>query len=383
MAEDIVPALLEKIRRAFISEILKNERLKKLLDKLEAGEATYADANEQAIEVGEILARVLADAIKPEDLPNGTMYYNIAERILDPTLKTNHQLVTAYASDVQRILNEKAGLHIKPQIPAVNQERIDGLVNRISSEPFKIGKWLLSEPVVNFSQSIVDDLVKENADFQYKAGLQPKVIRRSVGGCCDWCDGLVGTYNYPYEVPEDVWRRHRYCRCVVEYDPANGAKRRNVHTKRVTGSDEDRQMRMRQYNRWKSEDEESKAKKLADRINFFAGEKNKVLPAELKEWIGDNKYKELIRKAEGEEAKKYVRTAYRKSSIIGDGGTVDVRRFELTTGRNLGRNGRTHAKKVDDLVKQVNKSLTKEMGLADREFLESELEKLLEVQGWS
>lgn len=381
MAEDIVPALLEKIRRAFSSEILKNERLKKLLDKLEAGEANYADANDQAIEIGEILAKVFKQNIAPENLPDGMMYYNIAERLLNSTLETNYELASTYAMEVQTNLNHKAGLNLKAQKPEKNQERIDGLIDRVSSEPYEQVEWLLDEPVINYTQSVVDDTISANADFQYKAGLRPKIIRKSTGKCCDWCDRLVGEYDYPEEVPDDVWRRHRYCRCKVEYDPGNGAKRRNVHTKKVSGSEEDRQMRMRQYNRWKSEDDESKAKKLADRINFFAGENNKVLPVELKEWIGNNKYKDLLHKVEGEEAKKYVRTAYRKSSIIGDGGTVDVRRFELTTGRNLGRNGRTHAKKIDDLIKQVNKSLTKEMGPADREFLESELEKLLEVQG--
>lgn len=35
---------------------------------------------------------------------------------------------------------------------------------------------------------------------------------------------MVGTYNYPDEVPDDVYKRHRHCRCIVEYFPGDGKK---------------------------------------------------------------------------------------------------------------------------------------------------------------
>lgn len=36
-------------------------------------------------------------------------------------------------------------------------------------------------------------------------------------------------------MPEDVFRRHERCRCLVTYDPADGSNRRqNVHTKKWT-----------------------------------------------------------------------------------------------------------------------------------------------------
>jgi hypothetical protein len=71
--------------------------------------------------------------------------------------------------------------------------------------------------------------------------MRPRIIRASVGGCCKWCNDVAGVYEYP-NVPKDVFRRHRYCRCIVEYDPGDGSKRKNVHTKRISES-EDRAMR--------------------------------------------------------------------------------------------------------------------------------------------
>ena len=115
-------------------------------------------------------------------------------------------------------------------------------------------------------------------------------------------------------------------------------------------------------------------------IDFFAGPNGKILPRKYAKWIGENMYYKYMQAAEGEEAKKYIRTAFRKTSLIGNGGTADVRRFEKQTGINLGRNNNNHAKKVEDLIRQLEKSLTKPMSDTDRLFLESELAKLKQVR---
>lgn len=94
----------------------------------------------------------------------------------------------------------------------------------------KKNKWVLGESVINFSQTIVDDTIKTNAEFHYKAGLSPKIIRTSDGNCCDWCDSVVGVYKYP-DVPKDVYRRHKHCQCEVNYYPGDG-KYQNAHTKK-------------------------------------------------------------------------------------------------------------------------------------------------------
>lgn len=120
--------------------------------------------------------------------------------------------------------------------------------------------------------------------------------------------------------------------------------------------------------------------KMQKAIDFFAGPNGKNLPRKYAKWIGENMYYKYMQAAEGEEAKKYIRTAFRKTSLIGNGGTADVRRFEKQTGINLGRNNNNHAKKVEDLIRQLEKSLTKPMSDKDRLFLESELAKLKQVR---
>ncbi len=89
----------------------------------------------------------------------------------------------------------------------------------------------MGEPIVNFSQSIVDDSIRVNAEFQSKAGMRPKIVRKLAGGCCEWCRSLSGAYIYPEDVPDDIYRRHQNCRCTVDFNPRDG-KVRNVHTKK-------------------------------------------------------------------------------------------------------------------------------------------------------
>lgn len=231
MDKDIVPELLELIEDEFDAKTYNSDVLKKALQALSDKKATYKDVNDFAIEIGEILADVLGKNITSDILPDGKMYYNIAKRILNPTMSKNHELISGYALDVQTELNHNAGLKIKGQWAELNQNRIDGIIERVSSEDeFDKIKWILDEPIKNFSQSIVDDFVRKNVEFHAKVGLRPKIVRRSTGKCCDWCEEIVGTYEYPDDVPEDVYRRHRYCRCTVDYNPGDG-KRQNVHTK--------------------------------------------------------------------------------------------------------------------------------------------------------
>lgn len=225
MNKDIVPELLERIETEFKNKTEKSKILKKKILALKSGKATHLDSNEFAIEVGNILADVFKNEITEDALPDKKMYYNIAKRLIEPNMKTNYDLVSDYSREVQEVLNEESNISLKAIKPEINQDRIDGIVNKISGyDDFKEGKWLLYEPIINFTQSVVDDTIRTNADFQFKSGLTPKVVRKEAGNCCDWCKEVAGTYNYPDEVPNDVWRRHRYCRCTVEYFPGDGRK---------------------------------------------------------------------------------------------------------------------------------------------------------------
>lgn len=237
MAEDIAPALLEQLKAAFLENLQNDKTAAKLLAEIETGTATYATAGDYAEQVGAALADAFYNCLTLDALPNGKMYWNIADRVVRPLLEQDYELVSTAAAQVQTALNEAAGIGIKAQKAALNKDRIEGLLNVISNEDNYIKMiGTLNEPVIEFSRSVVDDTLKANVEFQGKSGLSPKIIRKAEYKCCEWCSKLAGTYEYP-DVPYDIYRRHENCRCTVEYDPGDG-RRQNVHTKQWTSSEE-------------------------------------------------------------------------------------------------------------------------------------------------
>lgn len=220
--EDVTPGLLKAINKQFDESTKSSRIIRSAFKKLQNGTATYIDANNLSIEIGNILADALKNSITPSALPDQKMYFNIVNRILNETLKKNFDIVSGFSTDVQGLLNKQAKLGIKTQKPILNQDRIDGFINRISSEDkFEEVEWMLQDPVVNFSQSIVDDTIEVNAKFHSQLGLHPKLTRSLAGRACAWCKNLAGTYDYE-NTPKNIYMRHESCRCSVDYSPIEG-----------------------------------------------------------------------------------------------------------------------------------------------------------------
>ena len=158
--KDIAPELLERIRADF----------RALLGDAKPAADTYAAAADYAELVGS------ADA-----LPDGRLYWNIADRVVRPLLEEEHLLVADASAAVQQALNQQANLGIAPQRAVLPTDAVDDLLNKVSTaEQFSDVAWALDEPVRTFSRMVVDDTLKRNVDFQGKAGLRPRVIRTAV-----------------------------------------------------------------------------------------------------------------------------------------------------------------------------------------------------------
>lgn len=252
--QDVAPAILEMVKNSFQDRLKKNRKIKSIAKKIEDGIATYRDADEYAVEVGDALAGAYME-ITEDMLPDGKMYYNIADRVIRPTLEDNYEMVSESAAKVQKSLNEGARIGLNAVKPAIDNNRVQGIIDKVAdADNFDTIKWVLEEPVRNFAQYVVDDTVRTNAKMQLDAGLQPKIVRtaepphtdtyykRGKNGKrfgpyfqimpCAWCQNLAGTYNYEdvKNTGNDVFRRHERCRCIVEYVPGDGT-RQNVWDK--------------------------------------------------------------------------------------------------------------------------------------------------------
>lgn len=254
---DVAPELLEKIIEIYDEKKDGSAVLTAIAEAIEKGEIKYEDAYKAAREIGKILEDAYGATLNIDILPDGKMYYNIAQRVVGQTMEQAYNDVADIAEETQNVLNHNAGLGLKAIRPEINQDRIKGIIDRISSaESFDDIVWILKAPIRTFCQSVVDDSVRKNVEFQGKAGLQPRIMRKSTGNCCEWCSRLVGTYTYP-DTPQDVYRRHNNCNCTVEFDPGMGKKHQDVWSKKwkyEKDFDRIRELRQNGINKWAGQD---------------------------------------------------------------------------------------------------------------------------------
>lgn len=214
--EDIVPGLLAAIEEDFKKSFQSDDTLKTLYAKVESGEATQADGERFAHELGKLTAEVFHRNVTPEDLPNGMMYHNIASRIIPPSMTQNYELVCEVMRQIIEIQNKEAGLGIKFQMPEFDKFSTNNLVWAASSDEYEKTRGMVERGVDTHTRRVANDCVKTNAEFQHDSGLDVKIIRDTDGDCCQWCSDLADTYDFD-KAPSNVWAMHDNCGCTVEY----------------------------------------------------------------------------------------------------------------------------------------------------------------------
>jgi len=228
---DIAPELLEKVQKSF------SEQTAALREEIKKGVKSYKEAYEYASQVGEALSKSFGVNITPEILPDGRMYYNIADKVVRPMLEEEHNIVAEAAEGAQKAANKAAGVGIKPLKAEFDKDRAQGIIDRVSSQPYDEIEWILHEPVKTFARNTVDRTIEKNVNFHGKSGLKPKIVRSASASACQWCLDLAGTYSYP-NVPKEVYARHANCSCTVEY--VSGGKYQDIWSKRIYNSKDER-----------------------------------------------------------------------------------------------------------------------------------------------
>ena len=215
MAEDIAPVLLKEVENRFRQNLaLKGVNLKR--DIKRARDGTLKNVHVFSNKVGD----ALADAFKmitPDELPDGVMYYNIADRVMRPPLKEAYKMVSDVADEVQALQNKKAGIGLKAIRPPLEEERVKGLIDAVTSADFANTEHYLDYPVKCLVDHFADNHMAKNAEFLDESGVYTYVIRTAEATCCDWCSDRAGTYEgYGDAQDNEVFARHDGCRCTVE-----------------------------------------------------------------------------------------------------------------------------------------------------------------------
>ncbi len=228
--------MMEELQR----KIQTDSKLSSIRSKIQNGD--YSEASQYGMRSGEILSEVIRGNIT-EELFQQCDVKGLGEMLL-PVIKQENQYVSNAVTAAQKAQNVEAGIGIKPLQAERDLNSYFNIFTKMKSdayESFEQASWLLDEPIVHDSLSIVDDTLKENADFQYKSGLRTCVIRDAEPDCCDWCAERAGTYYYP-DVPDSVWERHNNCLCEIriETEKDENSKRIDIgRDNRIANSKDD------------------------------------------------------------------------------------------------------------------------------------------------
>ena len=129
MAADIVPDLYEKIQREFKKNMKGSSLIKSFQRK--GSKATPKEVSLYAAELGRCVSEALTACLTEDALPDGKLYWNIAQRTIVPLLKEAYELVMEAAETVQRQQDEKLGIRIQPVRPEFPQDRVDDFINKL------------------------------------------------------------------------------------------------------------------------------------------------------------------------------------------------------------------------------------------------------------
>lgn len=228
---DIGAELLEKIRAYFKKKCQGDAYIQSVLGKVAAGTAQMEEISLLSQSIGFRASQAISEFVNVAALPDGKMYYNIADTILSGVLKDNYEIINSAAAECQRALDRKMGINIEPQRAPYPAERVQAVAGAVSAPDISEEKMVrrMTSTTENITRSFYDDYVETNVKYRSEAGLECFIIRSDHGGCCKWCAALAGKYRYPEEVPKDVYRRHDNCTCTVTY--ISGRKAQDVWSK--------------------------------------------------------------------------------------------------------------------------------------------------------
>ena len=129
--QDISQELYEDIRETFVKRKDADPYSRQVMKKIKDESATLEDCSLYARRLGEIASETLIDRLDEGKLPNGTLYWNIAEKTILPLMKLVHSMVNEAAMTIQQRIDAADGIGIKAEPGDFPEERAKALLQKI------------------------------------------------------------------------------------------------------------------------------------------------------------------------------------------------------------------------------------------------------------
>ena len=225
--EDIAPELYKKIQADFTTAVRNDGTIKALVNKgnktpLSNKELTLIDTR-----LGEHASKALQKTLTVENLPDGRLYYNIAERTVKPIMEQIYTTSNTLAVKAMQLKDRAAGINIavaRGMDPSGRiRELLDFAANSKTAEEIKNA---LNLPIKTTALDFNDDFLRANAEVRDGMGFKQTITREYDGvglangrRPCNWCIGRAGIYE-SYQEAKDAgaFERHTGCGCTIDVD---------------------------------------------------------------------------------------------------------------------------------------------------------------------
>lgn len=221
---DIAPELYSKIDKEFKERVRKDATIKGVISKINKKRATQQDITAAAERLGRHASTALKTYLTADNLPEGKMYWNIAEKTIKPLMKSVYDTVNTLAMGQRRGNDIARSINIGISMGGDPEDRIRTILGLASNS--KTEEELaaaLDTPVKTTALDYVDDFQAENAKVRNGMGFAQYVVREYDGiglnngkEPCQWCLDRAGTWSYQDAIDNGVFERHEGCGCTIE-----------------------------------------------------------------------------------------------------------------------------------------------------------------------
>lgn len=185
--------------------------LRALLKSIDSGKANFRDTAQYSIRYSHQLGNILSENVL--DIPP-----DVRETAAEELLKYGYDDMNTILAEVQKSLDEQAGIHIRPQKSDFPSERVQQFAHSLIDPTVEdsVIKRRARSGSETITKSFHDSFIKKNAQFRNDAGLKCYITREG-SNCCKWCSEVAGRYELGSQ-PSDIFRRHDNCDCTIDYD---------------------------------------------------------------------------------------------------------------------------------------------------------------------
>ena len=237
--EDIAPALYAKIEADYNAAVKSDKVIKTIAGNLNKRALTNSELTTISTRLGQHASDAFKKYLTADALPDGKMYWNIADRTIRPVMGQVYDLSNSLETMSLRLKDKANGINIAVSKGVDPTQRIDEIIDyTLNSKTAEELANALDLPVKTTALDFNDDFIKANMELRETLGFTQTITREYDGvglangrRPCNWCIGRAGTY-YSYEEAKEAgaFERHTGCGCTIDWDSSDKVTNEEVNS---------------------------------------------------------------------------------------------------------------------------------------------------------